>query len=171
MKPNSARNTRLVLLAGVAGATCDIVYAILYYGWKGIPAERILQTVASGLLGKASFDGGWATAALGLFCHYAIVIVAAALFYAVARRRAWLHEEPITAGLAYGVAIYLFMNFVVLPLSAFPYPMRFPLLTTATGLLVHMVGVGLSISLITRRAHSPAVGRAETAPPWTQHDA
>jgi hypothetical protein len=46
----SARVVRLVLLAGVAGATCDIVYAILYYGWRGIPAERILQTVASGLL-------------------------------------------------------------------------------------------------------------------------
>ena len=156
MNPNSARTTRLVLLAGIAGATCDIVYAILYYGWKGIPAERILQTVASGLLGKASFDGGWATAALGLFCHYAIVIVAAALFYAIARRWAWPREEPIAAGLTYGLGIYGFMNFVVLPLSAFPYPIRFPLLTTATGLLVHMVGVGLSISLITRRAH-PAV--------------
>jgi len=45
------------------------------------------------------------------------------------------------------------MNFVVLPLSAYPYPLRFPLLTTATGLLVHMVGVGLPIALITRRAH------------------
>jgi len=93
-------------------------------------------------------------AALGLALHYAIVIVAAALFFAVARRWAWLREEPVTAGLAYGVAIYVFMNFVVLPLSAYPFPLRFPLLTTATGLLVHMVGVGLPISLITRRAHS-----------------
>ena len=158
MNPSSARTTRLIVLAGVAGATCDIVYAILYYGWKGIPAERILQTVASGLLGKASFDGGWATAALGLACHYAIVIVAAALFYAIARRWAWPREEPITAGLIYGLGIYGFMNFVVLPLSAYPYPLRFPLLTTASGLLVHMIGVGLSISLITRRA--------QPAPDW-----
>ena len=156
MSSNTARSARLVVLAGVAGATCDIVYAILYYGWKGISAQRILQTVASGLLGKASYDGGWQTAALGLACHYAIVIVAAALFYAVARRWSWLRREPATAGLAYGVAIYVFMNFVVLPLSAYPFPLRFPLLTTATGLLVHMVGVGLSISLITRRAHPAA---------------
>ena len=67
-----------------------------------------------------------------------------------------LLAEPISAGLVYGVGIYGFMNFVVLPLSAYPYPLRFPLLTTATGLLVHMAGVGLPISLITRRAHSPA---------------
>jgi uncharacterized membrane protein YagU involved in acid resistance len=110
--------------------------------------------VASGLLGKPAFDGGWPVAALGLALHYGIVIVAAALFFAVARRWAWLHNEPVTAGLAYGVAIYAFMNFVVLPLSAFPFPVRFPLLTTATGLLAHML-VGLSISLITRRAHRP----------------
>ena len=59
MNPKPARAARLVALAGVVGATCDIVYAILFYGWKGVPAERLLQSVASGLLGKASFDGGW----------------------------------------------------------------------------------------------------------------
>jgi len=154
MSSGPARAVRLVTLAGVAGATCDIVYAFLYYGWRGVPPERILQTVASGLLGQASFDGGWATATLGLALHYAIVIVAAALFHVVARRWAWLRQEPVSAGLVYGLAIYGFMNFVVLPLSAYPYPLRFPLLTTATGLLVHMVGVGLPISLITRRAQA-----------------
>jgi hypothetical protein len=45
----------------------------------------------------------------------------------------------------------------VLPLPASPYPLRFPLLTTATGLLVHTAGVGLSIALITRRAHPSTV--------------
>ena len=153
MNAASTRAARLVVLAGAVGATCDIVYAILYYGWRGIPAERILQTVASGLLGKAAFEGGEPVAALGLACHYAIVIVAAALFYAVARRWAWLRDEPISAGLVYGIAIYAVMNFVVLPLSAYPFTMTFPLLRTATGLLVHMVGVGLPISLVTRRAH------------------
>jgi len=152
MSSHTARTTRLILLAGAVGATCDITYAILYYGWKGVSAQRVLQTVASGVLGKASYDGGAPSAALGLACHYAIVIVAAALFWFVARRWAWLREEPVTAGLAYGLAIYGVMNFVVLPLSAYPFPLRFALLTTATGLLVHMVGVGLPIALITRRA-------------------
>lgn len=154
MNSRSARAAGWVVLGGAVGATFDIVYAIGFTSWRGIPPERLLQTVASGLLGKAAYDGGWPTAWLGLGLHYAIVIVAAALFYAVARRWAWLREEPITAGLAYGVAIYGFMNFVVLPLSAYPYPLRFPLLATATGLLAHMA-VGLSIALITRRAHRP----------------
>jgi len=77
MSSNTARATPWVVLAGVVGATCDITYALLYYGWRGVPAQRLLQTVASGLLGKASYDGGWPTAALGLACHYAIVAVTA----------------------------------------------------------------------------------------------
>ena len=31
MSSPAARTTRLVLLAGAVGATCDIVYAFLYY--------------------------------------------------------------------------------------------------------------------------------------------
>ena len=147
-----ARAARWIVLAGAVGATCDIVYAIGFASWRGRPAQWLLQVVASGLLGKAAFQGGWPVAWLGLALHYAIVIVAAALFYAVSRRWAWLREEPVTAGLTYGVAIYLFMNFIVLPLSAFPFPLRFSLLATSTGLLVHMAGVGLPIALITRRA-------------------
>ncbi len=151
MSASTGRVVGWVVLAGVVAATCDITYAILFYGWKGVAAERILQSVASGLLGPAAFKGGAPVAALGLALHYAIAIVAAAVFLAVARRWAWLRDEPVTTGLLYGVAVYAFMNFVVLPLSAYPFPMNFPLLRTATGLLVHMVGVGLPISLITRR--------------------
>jgi hypothetical protein len=47
------------VLAGVVGATVDIACAILFFGWTGVPAERILQSVASGLLGTAAFQGGW----------------------------------------------------------------------------------------------------------------
>ena len=151
----SARGPRVggwIVLAGAVAATCDIAYALLFFGWKGVPAERILQSVASGLLGNAAFKGGAATAALGLALHYAILVVAAALFWLVARRWRWLRDEPITTGLLYGLAIFAFMNFLVLPLSAYPFPMNYPLLRTVTGLLVHMAGVGLPISLITRRA-------------------
>lgn len=153
----NARNLRVegwVVLAGVVAATFDLTYAILFYGWKGVAAERILQTIASGFLGRDAFQLGWLSVALGAWSHYTILIVAAVVFYRAGRHWAWPRQEPITAGLVYGLLIYGFMNFVVLPLSAYPYPMRFPLLTTATGLLVHMVGVGLSISLITRRAHT-----------------
>ncbi|MEP6506170.1 MAG: hypothetical protein ABJD97_22730, partial [Betaproteobacteria bacterium] len=146
MSRDFSKTLAWVVLAGVVGATFDITYAILYYGWRGIGAERIFHTIASGLLGKAAFDGGLPVAALGLALHYGIVIVAAAIFLAAARRIAWLHEEPIVAGALFGLCIYGFMNFVVLPLSAYPFKQQFPLLTTATGLLVHMFLIGVPIA-------------------------
>jgi hypothetical protein len=152
MSSSRGRTAFWVVLAGAVGATFDITYAVLYSGWRGVAAERVLQSVASGLLGRDAFSGGWPVAALGLGLHYAIVIVAAAIFHVAARRLAWLREEPITAGALYGLCIYGFMNFVVLPLSAYPFKMTFALLTTATGVLVHMFLVGVPIALITRRA-------------------
>jgi len=152
MSSSRVRIAGWIVLAGVFAATCDITYALVFSGWKGVPAQRLLQSVASGLLGQDAFRGGLSTAALGLALHYAIVMVATVLFWAAGRRWPWLREEPVTTGLLYGLAIYAFMNFVVLPLSAYPFPINFPLLRTATGLLVHMIGVGLPISLITRRA-------------------
>jgi uncharacterized membrane protein YagU involved in acid resistance len=145
-----------IVLAGNVGATAYLAYALLFYGWKGVSAQHLLQTIASGAMGRAAFDDGWTSAVLGLVLHYSIVTLAARVFFAAATRWAWLREEPVTAGLLYGVVLYAFMNFVVLPLSAYPFPPAFPLLRTATGLLAHMVGVGLPISLITRRAHWPA---------------
>ena len=154
MNAASTRAARLVVLAGVAGATCDIVYAILYYGWRGVPALKILQSIASGLLGKPAFDGGFPVAMLGLVLHYAILVVAAAVFLEASRRLPWLRANAVAAGVLFGLGIYAVMNFVVLPLSAYPFPPRFPLLATVTGVLSH-VAVGVSISLLTRKAMPP----------------
>ena len=54
-------------------------------------------------------------------------------------------------GAAYGVAVYLFMNFVELPLSAVAQR-PFVITTTAvTILIVHIVCVGIPIALAVRR--------------------
>ena len=149
---SDTRSGWLVTLAGFVAGSSWLAYAILFYGWKGVPAERVLQSIDSGILGTDAFQEGWLSAEQGCFLHYAILMFAAALFWRASRHWAWLRREPISAGLVYGLVIYAIMNFVVLPLSAYPFPMAFPLLRTAAGLLVHMVGVGLPISLITRRA-------------------
>ncbi len=146
---------RFVVLAGLVGATGDIVYAIVYYGWRGVPALKILQSIASGLLGKPAFDGGFPVAMLGLALHVAILVVAAAIFLEASRRVPWMRRHAVGAGLLFGLGIYGFMNFVVLPLSAYPFPMRFTLLTTVTGLLSHLFLVGVPISLLTRKAMPP----------------
>jgi uncharacterized membrane protein YagU involved in acid resistance len=136
---------------GIAGA-CDITYAVVFSGFHGVPAMKILQSVASGLLGKAAFEGGVPVAILGLVLHFMMALLMAAIFYAASRKLPVLTRHAIPAGLAYGLAIYLTMNFVVLPLSAWPGKFKFDLTLLIANLVVHMGFVGLPIALATRRA-------------------
>jgi hypothetical protein len=141
-----------ILIGGAIAGALDITYAIVFSGFRGVPAQRVLQSVASGLLGPAAFQGGMSTAALGLCLHFFIAFSAAAVFYLASRRLPLLTRRPVLSGILYGVLIYAVMNLVVLPLSAYPRRTSFPLLVLATGLFVHMFFIGLPIALATRRA-------------------
>src|SRR5690606_27863107 len=70
-----------ILVGGMVAATLDITYAISFSAWRGVPPTRLLQSVASGLLGSASYEGGTATAVLGLILHYLMALLIAAIFY------------------------------------------------------------------------------------------
>jgi hypothetical protein len=102
----------------------------------------------------AALKGGVATAALGLALHFFIAFSAAVIFYLAAKALPVLIDRAVLFGILYGLAIYGVMNLVVLPLSAFPRKVTFPLLATTTGLFVHMFLIGLPISLAVRRALS-----------------
>ena len=150
MRRNAA--TFAILAGGAVAGAIDITYAIVFSGFRGVPATRILQSVASGLLGAGSYRGGVPAAALGLFLHFLIAFIWAAIFYFASRRLEVLTRHPVASGILYGAVIYAAMNFVVLPLSAFPGRFTFVPLLVTTGVLVHMFGVGLPIALATRRA-------------------
>jgi hypothetical protein len=145
------KGTLRAALRGTAIAgTLDIVYAIVFYGLRGVPAMRILQSVASGLLGAPAYRGGWPTALLGLVLHFAIMFVIAALFVAAHRRLAPLRQHAVAAGAVYGLVVYGVMNYIVLPLSAFAQRGTPPALVIALGVLVHVVLVGIPIALCAR---------------------
>jgi uncharacterized membrane protein YagU involved in acid resistance len=144
-----------ILIGGAIGGTLDITYAIGFSAMRGVPPMRILQSVASGLLGAPAFSGGALIATLGFALHFFIAFAAAAIFYLASRAMPILTRHSITAGLIYGLLTYAVMNLVVLPLSAYPRKVSFPLLVLVTGLFVHMFFIGLPISLAVRRT-SPA---------------
>jgi uncharacterized membrane protein YagU involved in acid resistance len=146
------RIARYVILGGVIAGALDIAYAFIFHGFRGISPLRILQSISSGLLGSASYTGGVATAALGALLHFFIAIAAAFTFYIVSRRFTWLVLHPVAAGVVFGLCVYAVMNFVVVPLSAFPHKQSFPPLVLVTGLLAHMFLVGVPIALCVRAA-------------------
>jgi len=80
-----------------------------------------------------------------------VLDIAAAVYYLASRKLKFLVERAIVCGSVYGVAVYLFMNLIVLPLSAFPHKISYSLVTVVTGLNVHVLCIGLPISLTVRR--------------------
>jgi hypothetical protein len=143
---------KTIFWGGLIAGTLDLTGACVA-SWlrASVTPMRVMQSVASGLLGQASYEGGARTAVLGVVLHYFIATTWTTIFYLASRKLRWLIEQPVTWGLVYGVIVYAFMNFVVLPLSAFPQrtPPRFS--GRIIGLLIIMFCIGLPISLIVRR--------------------
>src|SRR5713101_3156509 len=137
------RALTFVLAGGVVAGTLDITYACTFWAVKrGVPAQRILQSVAAGLLGEASFTGGRATAALGLALHYFIALSMALVYYLAALRRPLLWQRPVLCGAAYGLLLYGIMNYVVVPLSAAGRGSRDPV-WIALSIAVHVLLIGI----------------------------
>lgn len=148
--PTPNRPLRALAWGGLLCGVLDILAAFAVYGAMGLPPERLLQGIASGLLGRCAFGGGSATALLGLLLEFVIAGGAAAVYVASSRRFRCLTRYAIAAGLLYGIAVYWFMQLVVLPLSA--YGRRpFSLQLTLIGIAIHMLCVGLPIALATAR--------------------
>jgi ABC-type uncharacterized transport system permease subunit len=146
-----------ILVGGGIAGTLDITYAIVYSAIRaGVSATVVLQSVASGLLGKAAYEGGASTAALGFCLHYGMAFLIAAIFCFASRKLAFMTERAVISGLLYGVCVYVVMNFVVLPLSAFPTPLTFTPTRVAINVVAHMILFGLPIALATRAAYSRA---------------
>jgi hypothetical protein len=137
-----------IFWGGLIAGILDITTALIR--WR--PPLRLLQSIASGLLGPQAFQGGWGTAALGMALHFVIAFSAAAVYYAASRKLAFLRQRAVTWGLFYGIAVYMFMTWVVVPLSAVHRSNPpFSGLSLALSLLTHMFCVGLPIALAVRR--------------------
>jgi hypothetical protein len=153
MAPRQSTPLRLVLAGGLVAGTLDITYACVFWGVKaGVPVRRIFQSVAAGLLGKASFEGGAATAALGLGLHYFIACSMAVAYYLVSRRVPALGERPVAYGAAYGLLLYGIMNYIVVPLSAAGGGGAKDPLWVGLSVVVHMFLIGVPIALFIRAA-------------------
>ena len=108
-----------LLLGAIVAGTLDILFATVFWAIRAAVAPmQILQSVASGLLGDASFAGGSATAVLGLGLHYLIMLAMVGAYYLSARKLVLLWRQPWPCGVLYGLLLYAVMSFIVVPLSA-----------------------------------------------------
>ena len=92
---NSSSAFLAIFWGGLACGVFDITQAMIAFRLQaGVTPVRVLQSVASGLLGKSSFQGGTKTAILGAFLHFFIAFSWAAIFYVASRRLTFLLEGP-----------------------------------------------------------------------------
>jgi hypothetical protein len=142
--------TLVIFSAGLLCGVLDIAAAFITWAIQGIPPVVILKGIAGGMLGLKAFHGGAGTAALGGVLHFLIAFSAAGVFYGASRKLRFMVRRPILAGVLYGIAVYIFMYWVVLPLSR-DYRSASSISRTIVAVLTHIVCVGLPISLVVRR--------------------
>ncbi|HEX8845993.1 MAG TPA: hypothetical protein VF791_15185 [Pyrinomonadaceae bacterium] len=141
-----------ILYGGLVVGILDGLFALVFYGLiLGVKPMRIFQTVASGLLGKASFEGGVPTFLLGILLHFVVATCIAAVYYLASLKLPVLIRRAVPCGLIYGMIAYLGMNYVVIPLSAASSG-RFSWRTFLPAFIAHAFLVGLPIALLARRS-------------------
>ena len=146
------RSLLTILWIGLLAGTLDITDNLIFNQLRRITPKMVFQYIASGLIGIKAFRGGPASVALGVAVHYAIALFWTGVFYAASRKLAILSQRPVLSGLIYGGGVYLFMNFIVLPLSAVPHARSaITLASRINGVLALLLFIGLPISLLVRR--------------------
>lgn len=155
------RTGRALLLGTLAVGVLDALDAFIFFGLRsGATPMRILQTIASGVLGRSAYQGGWSTALLGLFLHFVIAFGIVSVYFVATRAMPWLHRRPLVFGALYGIAAYVVMNRVVVPLSAAATGSgATPAAVLVNGLAIHMLGVGIPAALAARAARGNGPGR------------
>lgn len=109
--------------AGVLTAIIDGLFSgVLAEFVYGSSATALFQYVASTLLGPAAFDGGAATAAIGVLMHAGVAFGWSAVFLLLYARSAWIRRAAngpmgiARVAAVYGPSVWLVMSLAVIPL-------------------------------------------------------
>jgi hypothetical protein len=147
-----ARAFDTIVLGGFTAGLLDITDAFIVTTINGGTPARVLQAIASGVLGRAAYQGGAPVAALGLALHFLIAFSAASVFFLISRALPAVLRHAVVSGLAFGLGVWAFMYFAVLPITfGRPYVVpAWPQFLNQLG--IHALGVGLPIALFAWRS-------------------
>ena len=130
-----------ILVGGAIAGALDYTMAMISIG------PNMPRNIAAGLLGRqAALSTGISIWILGTLLHFFIAFSAATIYNLASRRLEFLADHWLVCGLFYGIAVWLVMNLVVLPLCAFHFMGPYQYRGMLQGLIVHMLIIGLPIS-------------------------
>jgi uncharacterized membrane protein YagU involved in acid resistance len=148
---NPFQTIKTIFLAGLVAGTLDILAAIVIL--SKMNAEKLLQYVASGVYGKAAFEGGAKMAWAGLGFHYLIACCFAAFFYILFNIVPFVRKYKIVSGLLFGIFVWIVMNLIVLPFTNVSRG-SFTVKGVVLNMTILMLAMGLPISIITNKISS-----------------
>jgi len=132
--------------------TLDICDAMVYFGLRfHVTPTRLLQNIATHLIGRSAFNGGLRTTMLGLALHYFIAACWITAFVLVAQRVALLFQYPVLCGAFYGLLIFGVMNFLILPHTRNPTRLSHDTFNLINGVLALVIFMGIFVALCNRR--------------------
>jgi hypothetical protein len=145
----SVRGTSLlkpILIGGAVAGILDITSAFITGG------AQVPRGIAGGLLGPSVRNstgiGEWI---LGLAIHFFIAFSAATVYSLASRILPFLKHHFVVCGMFYGIAVFLVMYLVVMPLCAFHFRGPYTLHGLIQGIVVHMLLIGLPIGFSLNR--------------------
>lgn len=153
--PGRPRALEVIPAGGVLVGIFDLLFAFTFYGLiLQVPALRIFQSVAAGVLGRqAAIEGGLKTFFLGIILHFVVATCIATVYYLGSLVLPLVLRYAVASGLIYGMIAYLGMNYLVIPLSAIgPRTTSKRAWIFAVEIIGHAFLVGLPLALLARRS-------------------
>ena len=140
---NGVKRSRLIIVAGLLIGSMDGIAALVEN--PTVEPRVIFQYIASSLLGIAAFRGGTATALLGLFLHFIIAFLVSGVYFKLHSFMVKLSSHWWLRGLLYGIAVWIVMNLVVIPLTRISHS-DLSLSAIVTNISINMVLIGMPLA-------------------------
>lgn len=139
-----------IVYGGLAIGILDFLDASIFFPlYYGISFTDVWHGPAAGMIGReASRAGGWNTAILGIFIHFAVAFCIATAYFLASRYLVRV-VRPVIVGLLYGAVVNLVMQNIVIPLSAIGFRgTPEPPGSVVNSFVGHALLVGLPVALI-----------------------
>jgi len=154
-KNNFVKQTQTVLAIiwlGFITGTLDAIATII---WNFILNDKIITAlifkfIAYGAFGKAALNSGNQMVVAGGIFHYLIAFLFSLVFYLGYPFCIRIFKNKYLTAIFYGVAAWVIMNLMVIPLSKIGYHVIKPQIALA-GIVILVICIGLPIVLIADR--------------------
>ncbi|MBW8824503.1 MAG: hypothetical protein JF567_09865 [Xanthomonadales bacterium] len=110
------------VIGGIVLGCVDILFAWLFWRSKGVTVTDVFQSIARGVYGKQAAVLGNTSVAVGAACHFFIAVCMVLAWIEFVSFKPAFNRHWVAWGALYGLLLYVFMNFVVLPITPVGWP-------------------------------------------------